>query len=296
MSQKMRIFLLSLYGFFFFIPLSIGAIPFVIGDLIGQLGNQMFTIAAATSLALDHDAEPLFPDLVQKNEFNIPLNYTKLFNRLKIGFPNPTINYYYIEPHFHYAPIPYRPNMVIRGWFQSDKYFSHHKEEICNLFKPKQEILEYLQERYAFILQDPKSVGIHYRFYSAEENPGDTVYIDCGIEYLQKAMQLFPKDSLFVVFSNAMDRIKPLFNDLEGRFYFVEKEEYYYDFYLMSMCKNNIISNSSFSWWAAYLNTNPEKCIAAPLEWFHPAYQTDVKDLIPKGWWLVGKNAVYIKD
>ena len=71
-------------GFFlslFLLPIALFAKPYVTADLHGQLGNQLFQIAAAVSLALDHDAEAIFPDLRSKRGEEIPINYRKVFWR-----------------------------------------------------------------------------------------------------------------------------------------------------------------------------------------------------------------------
>ena len=57
---------------------------------------------------------------------------------------------------------------------------------------------------------------------------------------------------------------------------------------LQLSCANNIIANSSFSWWAAYLNKNPSKIVIAPQKWFGPNLAHDTKDLLPKEWARIG--------
>lgn len=266
-----------------------GEKPFVIGDLMGQLGNQFFIIAAATSLALDHDADACFPSLLTEKDFNIPLNWEKIFYHLNASQPPQKIQYYFLESHYYYSPIPYKPNMLIRGWFQSEKYFKNHKEEIMDLFSPHPEIVEYLTQKYNFILEHPNTVSIHFRSYE-QEDPEHRVYAKCNLDYFKKAIALFPENTLYVVFSNQMNWCKKNFAQIPRDFYFVENEAHYHDFYLMSMCKHNIICNSTFSWWAAYLNRNSNKQVIAPPQWFNPAYGADDRDLIPEEWIILSES------
>ncbi len=258
--------------------------PYVIGELVGQLGNQMFQVAAATSLALDHGAVALFPGFLTEKNWNIPLNYEKLFSHLNVSSPPSPPDYRYLEPQFSYSPIPYHPRMTIRGWFQSDKYFRHHKEEITELFAPPPEVTSYLTRRYPDLINHPNSVAIHYRSYN-QEDPSHEVYAVMDLDYYKAAIELFPKDSLFVVFSNDQRWCQREFAKIDRSFYFVERESPdYHDFYLMSLCKHNIICNSTFSWWAAYLNRHPEKRVVAPSRWFQPGFGADDRDLIPDEW------------
>lgn len=256
---------------------------FVTADLTGQLGNQLFIIAATVSIALDHGVTPIFPDLIEKHEYNIPLNYKKLFHSLPVRLPK-SVSCVYKEPHFSYDQIHYRPNMKLSGYFQSEKYFAHHKQEILELFAPPSEIVDYLSLRYADILQHPMTVSLHVRFY--HEDPTGKAHLFCGRDYFEKAMALFPQDTLFVVFSNQMENCKILLSNIAKNLRFIEGEDHFCDLYLMSLCKHNIIANSSFSWWAAYLNPNPHKKVVAPKHWFNPAYLPDIqkRDLLPEDW------------
>lgn len=261
--------------------------PVVVGHLHHQLGNQFFIIAATASLAWDHDAMPVFPNLIKQKKHNTTLNYKKIFFRLNATIPEGTeLGFHYYEPHHHFAPIPYQPNMQITGYFQSEKYFAHHKNEIKELFAPSDEIKNYLTNKYRDILDHPNTVAVHVRSF-LEEDPKQTTFITYGLDYYKKAMALFPPDTLFVVFSNKMKWCKRLFKKIQSNIRFIEGEKYYHDFYLMSMCKHNIVCNSSFSWWAAYLNPYEEKIVVTPKLWFNPNFEADTKDVIPSEWIVI---------
>ncbi len=149
--------------------------PFVAGELTGQLGNQLFVIAATINLALDNNAEPVFPNLATRNDDNTPLNYQKVFYHLKTSFPQgQSISSIYNEP-FDYAPIPYTPNMYLRGYFQSEKYFIHHKKEVLELLAPHPEITKYLQSKYGVLLSHPMTVSVHLRSY-VDHDPYQKIY------------------------------------------------------------------------------------------------------------------------
>lgn len=256
--------------------------PFVEGKLTGQLGNQMFVIAAATSLALDRGATAVFPDLISDLTNGIPLNFAKVFYHLNTNRP-PFITTKYHEPFYHYTPIPYTPNMQIYGYFQSEKYFKNHREEIVQLFAPPPQIREYLTTTYKEILAHPYTVSLHFRSYY-DHDPQQKTFIQYGRPYFEKAMSLFPEEALFVVFSNQMETCKRELAGIHRPMVFIEREPHYHDLYLMSFCKHHIICNSSFSWWAAYLNSNPNKIIITPPQWYASESGLDDKDVVPEGW------------
>src|SRR2546426_159438 len=100
--------------------------PFVVGDLQGQLGNQMFQIATAVSVALDHNADVYFPDLAASQQYDLPTNYRLVFFRLNAHLPAKKITTFtHYETNFTYTPISFKPRLRIHGYFQSWKYFDH---------------------------------------------------------------------------------------------------------------------------------------------------------------------------
>lgn len=265
--------------------------PYVIAKLFGQLGNQLFQIAAATSLALDNDAIAVFPDL-ESSDFNIPLNKAHVFQNLPSYSPLENPTYIYTEPKFSYDPIPYQPNMVINGYFQSEKYFKNHKKEILELFEPSDAIKSYLHGKYSNIINHPKTVSIHLRMY-LDTQPCFHHFV--GWDYVKNSINQFDKDSLFVVFSDQISLCKKRLSILfpQHNFVFIEGNNHYHDLFLISYCKSNIISNSSFSWWGAYLNKNPKKKVVTPSlkNWhgpnnlhFYSNTKVDPKDMLPSEW------------
>jgi hypothetical protein len=261
--------------------------PFVIAELYGQLGNQMFQIATAVSLAMDNNAQPLFPDLLVKTKYDIPENYKKVFsyfNTTPETFQRKfevTLDYY--EPSFRYHPIPYQSGIQIHGYFQSWKYFDHHKHFIQKLFAPPVSTFSYLKKKYRDIITDNKTVSIHIRTYS-KDDPTHLTYPFNGTEFVKEAMTLFPEDSHYIVFSDDIEWCRVNLTPLAPHIRFIEGESYLNDFYLQSLCKHHIISNSSFSWWAAYLNKNENKKVVVPGQWFQPSTGLSIEDLIPTDW------------
>ncbi len=281
----MKIIIKALFLFILGCLAPLSAKPFVSAKLVGQLGNQMFQIATATSLALDNDAEALFPDLISSDKFNIPLNHKKVFFRCE-AHRKGAIKFNYVDTNLPYTPIIYRPNMRIEGWFQCEKYFDHHRKEILELFAPSKKILSYLTTRYADILNHPCTVALHHRSYF-KEDPKQLYHPTQTKEYFLKAILYYPEDALFVVCSNDIAWCKENFADISRNFVFIENEPHYHDLFLMSMCTHNIISNSSFSWWSAYLNQNPEKIVTAPKRWFAETSGADYRDIIPNSWYRI---------
>jgi hypothetical protein len=261
---------------------TLSAKPFVSAQLAGQLGNQFFQIAAAYALAKDNGAEAIFPDLVRKKRYGIPENYRKIFFDLKVKTKR-DVAYVYTRHRASYAPIPYQPDMEIHGYFQSEKYFAHHKDEILKLFAIPKDIYEYLTIFYDDVLSAPCTVAIHHRSY-LKEDPHQQFYVHQTRDYYLKAITQFPEDALFVVCSNDILWCKWMFAEIPRDFVFIENEPYYNDLYLMSLCTHNIISNSSFSWWSAYLNANPNKIVVAPKRWFVETTRESSNDIIPDSW------------
>jgi hypothetical protein len=267
--------------------------PFVVGKLSCQMGNNLFQIATTCAHAWDHDAEPYFPDLATQKDQGMPVNFKHVFFRCRSRKPPSPIVYEWNLPltsNFVYQPIPYRPNMSISGTFQSEKFFAHHRQRLLDLFAPRTSDLSYIWRKYGAILQHPQTVGVQLRWFGCQQDSGWWDYlVQYGYDYLRQAVALFPKDTLFVVSSNNLDFARQSMpEDLENVI-FLENEPHYIDFFVLSMCKHNIISNSTFGWWAAWLNRNPHKIVIAPQHWVDPKHHafTPVIDVWPSTWHLI---------
>lgn len=250
----------------------------------GQFGNQLFQIAAALSLAIDHEAQAIFPQLLEQKNAGLPKNYREVFYRLDVSNPVLKRKKIYGEPHYHYAPIPFWPNIVLKGYFQSEKYFKHNREAILPLFYPSNQLMDYLQKKYGHRLSQGPTVGVHLRSYLVENSSLQKHFPTYGVEYYEKAMAHFPEDALFLICSNDIKWAKQLLRNIPKKMEFIEGNDYLQDFYLLSLCDHQIISNSTFSWWAAYLNRNPDKKVIAPPYYFRPGYRKNDKDLFPEDW------------
>ncbi|MCB1149466.1 MAG: alpha-1,2-fucosyltransferase [Chlamydiia bacterium] len=257
--------------------------PFVTVHFLGQLGNQMFQIATASAVAWDHDADPLFPELSVCSGLDIPKNSRYFFYNVKRGGLPRAVKTLYKETGHEYAPIPYAPDLELSGYFQSEKYFSHHKGRILKLFAPHPVLQKRVNRLYGKLLKENVTVGLHVRTYNRED-PSHEVFALCSRSYFEEAVALFPEDALFIVCSDDIGWCKRNLSGLCKRMLFVEGNSYEIDFWLLSFCHHQIITNSTFSWWAAYLNKNPEKIVVAPRKWFTPRLKKEDYDIVPEDW------------
>jgi hypothetical protein len=260
--------------------------------LKGGLGNMMFQIAATTSLSIEKNTAPSFPNLNSHLEylnsefvFNAKLDYAQEYKELPI-FKNLNTIPYHSDQHeiitfpFHYEEKNISDNSVIEGFFQSEKYFIKNKEYILKLFSIDENLNEELAFKYSDILKY-NTTSIHVR-------RGDYLQFNnhhpCqSLAYYQKGID-HTKDytEKYLIFSDDIEWCKTKF--LGNRFIFVNEDRDFKEMYLMSLCNNNITCNSSFSWWSAWLNKNPNKIVIAPKIWFGPLINENDKDIIPESW------------
>lgn len=252
--------------------------------LAGGLGNQMFEIATAASLAKDNNAQLLInpsEHILPNQGRNINTYLDNVFNKIATD-NNPPVKVTYSWDHVNYKPIPYQPNLKLGGHNQSFKYFDHNRKYIQNLFSPTDSIKKKISNIYGSKVENVTAIqvrrGDYYKF--PKHHPL------LPIEYYNTAVKMSNSTEVWV-FSDSIDWCKEnLHFDCPIQYI---KDEDYIELYVISLCKNVITSNSSFGWWAAYLK-NTEGKIFAPTHWFGPDILNDgfnIKDLIPDTWILI---------
>jgi hypothetical protein len=264
---------------------------FITTNHMGGLCNVMFKLAASISLALDNKV-----DFVFSNEFIRQLDKDIVcdgFNDYRIYYDNVLRNIHFIdnlpstyrthvEPEtFNYQSINYNEgeNLLLHGYFQSEKYFINNKDYIINLFKPTEEIKQSILEKIPNI---QNSISIHVR-------RGDYLNLphyhpQQSLDYYVSAVNLLGIDNNYIIFSDGLDGIKDMFDFIPNK-QFVSLGKNYLDLYAISMCEHNIICNSTFGWWGAYLNENKDKKVIGPHKWFGPsASKLNSSDILPNDW------------
>lgn len=259
----------------------------IYGGLDGRLGNQFFQVAAALSLGIDHNVPVYFPEFRESGLRNVTENGKKVFFRLDFSKPIPVSEIYHEDPSLIYKPIPYKAGIFLKGFFQSEKFFKHNWDKIAPYFEPSSAVSIYLTKKYKDLIDHPFTVAIHVRNYKGEKPENADVYESLTRDYYDQAMDIFDDEALFIIFSDDLNYAKNLFEGLNRPHIYIEKNEYIHDFFLMSMMKHAIIANSSFSWWAAYLNKNPAKVIIAPKKWFRPTFHAKSDDIVPNNWFTL---------
>lgn len=157
-----------------------------------------------------------------------------------------------------------RDNTYISGYWQSPKYFSEYREDLLKIFTP-----QYSQARaaldYIKRVTSCNSVAIHIRLgdYQKLGNCLELSFYRKAIEFIQTSTS----NPVFFIFSDDILEAKRILQNIDGKFIFVSYDSENLtldDFFIMRSCKHQIIANSSYSWWAAWANENPEKIVICP--------------------------------
>lgn len=289
----------------------------VISHLIGGLGNQMFQYALGRKIAINNNIRLMLdisglenhsgngtPRKYSLGVFNIeerfsdkkevakfkPENNSKITRTLAKKFALFKSREYFIaEPYFNFCPdiLNTKKGSYLQGYWQTEKYFKDIEDVIRNEFTLKDEYSiegkEITQK-----IKNCNAVSLHIRrgdyVTSAITNKFHGI---CSLDYYGKAIKRIAdniQNPHFFIFSDDIEWVKQnLKIDFPVEYVSNGTLKDYEELMLMSYCKHNIIANSSFSWWGAWLNNNPEKIVIAPRRWFADVL-VDTSDVVPETW------------
>lgn len=280
----------------------------VIAHLKGGLGNQLFIYAAAKCFATEHDV-PLYVDKksgfwgdkykrhYQLNELHVQSKSLSCFSsialkvimilrsRLKISFPSWTFlsdsNWY------SHKNITISGTIVFDDYFQNEVYFNTCKDKLKNeLTQAGSKALQNTS-----LPGDKNLVCVHGRLKRAYDSEGNLVSAldpkTLPKEYFQtalKKLQVKRQNLRFVLFSDSPELFARLLNLEEGTYILGSelKLDDIGEFYLMQQCKDYVISNSSYSWWAAWLGSSVDSNVYVP-----PVQFWDNESTVPKRWTII---------
>ncbi len=283
--------------------------------IFGGLGNQMFQYAFAIALKFRYRQEVVRYDascmkgykLHNQFEldkiFNLSLKQASFREIIKVGYPFPHYKLWQLGNRilpkrkrtvferllksYNQNPILLEGDYLFDGYWQNENYFKECRDCILREFSfPKFEYNTNNEHIYNLIKRK-NSVSIHIR-------RGDYINISstqgiCTIQYYINAIKKLKEyiiPSIFIVFSDDIEwcksNLRHIFDETPTEFIdWNSAQNSYRDMQLMSNCNHNIIANSSFSWWGAWLNTNVDKIVIAPSIWMN---DNDFKDIIPREW------------
>lgn len=277
----------------------------IVSNLNGGLGNQMFQFAIGykmskllnTELVLDISALKtdtlrhfaLKPFGISNKVFEKQPEDLSVLSRIVLKVPKHwKIVREQKEFQFDESILKAKGNIKLYGYWQCPNYFNDIRPMLLNVFSVNQPTEEFkaLQNK----LTNINSASIHVR-------RGDYVTIEstnkihgtCSMDYYQRAMQLMKEkvgeDVQFFVFSDDIEWCKKEFSQYKNTTIMNSISDCE-DMLLMSSCKNNIIANSSYSWWGAWLNNNKNKIVIAPKQWMNDTSK-NTEGILPDDWYRI---------
>lgn len=240
----------------------------------GRFGNMLFQVAAVIGIArksgqpygflplINHDHKDRFGS---SEDVELDKYFVNPLPRLSGDYPQLVKREYPWGYHDIYLPTG---NWDLAGHFQSEKYFKHCIDEVRHYFRMKGG------------WPPTEYCAIHVR----QGDYDDKYHPRQKADYYFAAMDKFPANTGFMIFSDEPDKAREIFKDRINRVEFSPYATYMEDFAFMKSCRHFITGNSSYSLMAAILGEHPNKKIVCPKNWFGPAWTVpmETKDLYPE--------------
>lgn len=268
-------------------------------NLKGGLGNQLFEIFTTIAYALSNKDVFFFKNVDSLNGITPRHTYWNTFFISVKGFLNNKFMMMDIvrEKSFNYEKLPDKTsmaqNIILDGYFQSPYYFEEHYDKIYNLLRID-DLKKKVTQKYNYNYKD--FISLHFRL-------GDFKVLQdkhpiMPVEYYKNSIQLLlkkikPKQVIKILYfceqqdNEDVNKTIALLSDQFTNCAFIKANDQIPDWeqlLMMSSCGHNIIANSTFSWWGAFLNSNPDKIVCYPETWFGPKLLHDTLDLFPEEW------------
>jgi hypothetical protein len=277
-------------------------------NLCGGLGNQLFQIFTTISYSITNKIPFYFPNKKELTNGSI-LRYTYWDTFLNALKPFLKINYDKLEiireQQFSYNELPSSnpsDSVMLVGYFQSYKYFEMYKSTIYNLLKIENKKKELKNKLYNLYnnnninnIDFDNTISMHFRLGDYKKYP--SIYRILDENYYMRALQIIQSTSnnltskvIYFCEDESLTEVEEMISKIKDKFELVQFErapsglDDWEELLYISICKYNIIANSTFSWWGAYLNTNEEKIVCCPKEWFMPQTNNNIKDLFLDDW------------
>jgi len=275
---------------------------------MGGLGNQLFEIFATLAYSIRTNKSPIFPyseiltvgkardtywdSFLYKLKANTTYKNPENGNKLLYELPQ------FSEANFKYNKIPdfLNDSVLLYGHYQSHKYFENEEQIIYDIIDlTKQQ--ESIKNEFNQLLDDDfHLVSMHFRL--GDYKQLQHAHPVMPFEYYHFALldvvaNCNSDKSIKVVYfceKEDVDEVNETINKLRTLFDFIIFEKAddnipdWKQLLLMSCCDDNIIANSTFSWWSAYFNKSSSKIVCYPKVWFGPSQNHDVSDLFPDSW------------
>jgi hypothetical protein len=288
----------------------------IILKLIGGMGNQLFQYSMGRALALrnntnlkidisgfDNQSGITTPRKYALMYFNIKENFAdeQEISNVKGGNVSDACSFFQkvgiskkknsniVEPsfNFHEEILHVGSDIYLDGYWQTEKYFKDAGDALRKEFTLKDEF-SIENKEITKEIKDSNAVSLHIRRGDYVAHAGTSKFHGiCSLEYYTSATKHIAekvKKPVFYIFSDDIEWVKEnLKIDFPTRYVSDGILKDYEELMLMSYCKHNIIANSSFSWWGAWLNNNPEKIVIAPRQWFADT-SIITSDVIPENW------------